>query len=96
MAELYAEHITVHRHSSGIRGLCLMKLSSETLQNLSYFGIWKPKYLFFISNNFGIQQLDIDQAGINYYKSKVARNEKRKKLFGFFYSKNMTNFEVFR
>ena len=38
----------VHEHSSKIRGLCLMKLSSETLQNLSYF--WNKKtqiYSFF-------------------------------------------------
>ena len=38
--------------------------------------------------------VDIDQ-GIHEGKSKVARNEKRKKLRWFSYSKNMANFEVF-
>ena len=48
-----------------------MKCSSETLQNLLYFMYKKtPVYV------------DIDQ-GIHKGKSKVARNEKRKKLRGF-------------
>ena len=38
--------------------------------------------------------VDIDQ-GIHWGKNKVARNEKRKKLRGFSYSKNMANFEAF-
>ena len=38
--------------------------------------------------------VDIDQ-GIHKGKSKVARNEKQKKLRGFSYYKNMANFEVF-
>ena len=42
-------------HSSEIKGLCLMKYRSESLQNLPYFYlIRKPTYLFsfFISCNF--------------------------------------------
>ena len=38
--------------------------------------------------------VDIDQ-GINKEKSKVARNEKRKKLYGFSYTYNIANFEAF-
>ena len=45
-------------HSSEIRGLCLMKLSSETIHNLPYFWIVNnQKYifcLFFILSHFGI------------------------------------------
>ena len=47
-------------HSSEIRGLCLMKLSSEELQNLPYF--WNKKtqivfvFSFFVSSNFGFVQ----------------------------------------
>ena len=33
--------------------------------------------------------------GIHREKSKVARKEKRKKLHGLYYSKNMANFEAF-
>ena len=40
--------------------------------------------------------VNIDQ-GIHKEKNKVvARNEERKKLHGFSYSKNMVNFETFR
>ena len=39
--------------------------------------------------------VNIDQ-GIHKRKSKVARNEKRKKLCGFSYTLNIANFEVFR
>ena len=39
--------------------------------------------------------VDIDR-GIHKGKLKVARNEKRKKLCGFSFSINMTNFEAFR
>ena len=38
--------------------------------------------------------VDIDQ-GIHKGKIKVARNEKRKKLFGFSFSINIANFEAF-
>ena len=38
--------------------------------------------------------VDIDQ-GIHKEKMKVARNEKRKKLHGFCYYKNIANFEEF-
>ena len=63
-------------HSSQFQGLCLMKSSSETLQNLPYFiyvCIRKAKaaFPFFIS-----------------WKNKVARNEKQKKqLWVFIYGK---------
>ena len=40
--------------------------------------------------------VDIDQAiGIHYEKIKVAQNEKRKKLRGFSYYKNIAHFEAF-
>ena len=39
--------------------------------------------------------VDIDQS-IHQGKSKVAQNEKRKKLHGFSYTKNIANFEAFR
>ena len=67
-----------------------MQLSSETIQNLSYF--WNKKtqifFSFIILSNFGFVLVDIlvyinkDQ-GINCYKSNVAQNEK--KIFGFSY-----------
>ena len=38
--------------------------------------------------------VNIDQ-GIHKEKSKVARNEKRKKLRGFSYTYNIANFELF-
>ena len=64
-----------------------MKCSSETLQNLLYFIYKKTHVVFFV---FYFVQLyifpyDIDQ-GIHKGKSKVARNEKRKKLRGFSYT----------
>ena len=73
-------------HSSEIRGLCLMKLSSKTLQNLPYFWNKKTQIVFFVFHfSFPAMLLfylmnalfyvDIDQ-GIRCNKSKVARNEK--------------------
>ena len=72
------------QHSSEIKGLCLMKCSSETFQNLPYF--WNKKtqtvfFSFFILSNFGfvtvdaLIYVDIDQ-DIHCYKSKVAQSEK--------------------
>ena len=43
--------------SSEIIGLCLMKLSSEMLQNI--LEIRKPKYFFFILSNFGLVTVDV-------------------------------------
>ena len=43
LSEKYAEH----KHSSEIRGLCLMKCSCETLQNLPYFWNTKTTLSFF-------------------------------------------------
>ena len=61
-----------------------MQLSSETIQNLSYF--WNKKtqifFSFIILSNFGFVLVDIlvyiniDQ-DINCYKSNVAQNEKK-------------------
>ena len=80
-------------HSSEIRGLCLMKCSSITLQNLSYFGIRKPTshMICFISCYFICQHRPWHSL------SKAARNEKWKIYVGFefSFSKNMANFEVF-
>ena len=45
---MHIAHMDVHMHSayyihsSKMRGLCFMKCSSETLQNLPFFGIQKP------------------------------------------------------
>ena len=36
-------------HSSEIRGLCFLKLSSEMLQNLPYFWNTKTKIVFFLN-----------------------------------------------
>ena len=79
-------------HSSEIRVLYLMKLYSKTLQNFPY--CWNAKthvvFLFFISCYFIFFYVDIDQ------EEKIARNETRKKLVcGFWYFKNMANFEAF-
>ena len=82
---------THHDHSSEIRGLCLMKCSSETLQNLTYIWNTKTHVVFFISCYFifssneclGLyRSIDIDK-GIHQGENKVKRNEKRKKLHGF-------------
>ena len=77
-----------------------MKLSSETLQNLPFFWNMKTQIVFsqfWVTGFLAVEALvyvNIDR-GIHCNKSKVARNEKRKKLFGFSYSKNMANFEAF-
>ena len=71
----------VSLHSSKIRGLRSMKCSSKTLQNLLYF-MYKKTHVVFFRFSFCATLLypfvDIDQ-GIYKGKSKVARNEKRKK-----------------
>ena len=75
------------RHSSEIRGLCLMKCSSKMLQNLSHF--WNTKtHIVFFRVSFraalfsplinALVDDNIDQ-GINKGKNKVARNEKQNK-----------------
>ena len=66
------------------------------LQNLPYF--WNKKNqivfcLFFISSYFGFVTVNIDQTNCN--QLKLARNETKKELFRFSYSKNMANFEAF-
>ena len=40
--------------------------------------------------------LEYENTAYTVIKSKVAQIEKRNKLFGFSYSKNMANFEAFR
>ena len=80
-------------HSSEIRGLHSTKYSSEMLQNLLYFLYKKTHVVFFVFHfvNFtfslmnALAYVDIDQ-GIRKGKSKVARNEKWKKLHGFSYT----------
>ena len=89
-------------HSSEIRGLCSMKCSSETLQNLLYFMYKKTHVVFFV---FHFEQLSFcpnecpalcrHRPGHSSGKIFFARNEKRKKLRGFSYFKSMANFEVF-
>ena len=44
---------------------------------------------------YALVYVDIDQ-GIHMGKQKIARNENRKQLCGFSYSKSVANFEVFR
>ena len=73
-------------HSSEKRGSCLMKSSSETLQNLPYFIYLdeNPKLIFSFCTTLyfplinALVYVDIDQ-GIHQGINKVARNEKRKK-----------------
>ena len=81
-----------------------MKLSSETLQNLPYFWNMKPHvvfFSFFISGYFIVFPNECpglcQQRPGAFIKEKyrVARNEKRKKLHGFSYDKNIANFEAF-
>ena len=61
-----------------------MKCSRETLQNLPYFWNTKTYAVFSFCATLVFTG-----------KNKVARNEKRKKLHGFSYSKRMVNFEAF-
>ena len=80
-------------HSSEIRGLHSTQCSSETIQNLLFFMYRKTciVFLFFILCNFtfflmnALIYVDIDQ-GIHMGKSKVAWNEKWKKLRAFSYT----------
>ena len=45
--KIFKKYHVAHVHSSEIRGLCLMKCSSEMLQNLPYF--WHTKsHIFFL------------------------------------------------
>ena len=84
--------------------ISLFSLGCEKLQNLPYFidtktQIWFFHFSFCASTLFfslrnTLVYVDIDQ-GIYCNKSKVARNEQRKKLFGFSYFKIIANFEVF-
>ena len=72
-----------------------MKCSSETLQNLLYFMYKKSHVLVFLFFHFvqfyiftfmnALVYVDIDK-GIHKGKSKVAQNEKRKKICGFSYT----------
>ena len=77
-----------------------MKWPGETLQNLPYFIYTKTQSCFFhfsfratlffpLMNALVYVDIDIRE------KNKVARNEKRKNLHEFSYSKNMANFEMF-
>ena len=77
-------------HSSEKRGLRSTNCSSKTLQNLLYFMYKKIHVVFFVFHFvqlyfFPYVYVNIDQ-GIHKGKSKVARNEKRKKLHVFFYA----------
>ena len=73
-------------HSSEIRGLCLMKLSSETLQNFPYFWNKKTQIVVFSSTQSSASIVTIP---------KLLRMKNEKNLFGFSYSKNMANFKAF-
>ena len=92
----------ISQQSSEIRGLCLMKLSSEMLQNLSYFWNNKNQIGFF---HFSFQvtldllqcSVDIDR-NIQCIKFKVARNEIRKKNYYLCFlitKNNIANIEAF-
>ena len=84
-------------HSSEIRGLFLMKWPCEMLQNLPYFGNTKTHIVFFVFQ-FALIYFFPNECPVLCWherKNKVARNEKRKKLCRFSYSKNMANFEAF-
>ena len=91
--QIYVMHVVLScNHSSEIRGLLSAKCSSETLQNLLYFMYkknprsffrfsFRATLYFYLMN--ALVYVDIDQ-GTHKGKSKVAQNEKRKKLRGFF------------
>ena len=81
----------------------MMKLSSETLQNLPYFWNMKTPIVFFILSNFGVltvdvlNYVDIDQGVQSTVTNpKLLKPKNKKKLFWISYSKNMANFETFR
>ena len=101
LSEKYAEH----KHSSEIRGLCLMKCSCETLQNLLYFWNTKTTLFFFIYNfmltllfslmNALFYNLYWHRPGNSLLRGKNGVIWKKKlKLHGFSYSINMANFEA--
>ena len=81
-------------------------LDEMTCRNASKFAIFyiheNPKLLlpFFISCNFMFVPYECPvlcrhRPGYSLGKNKVARNEERKKLWGFTYPKKMANFEAF-
>ena len=74
-------------HSPEIRGFCYSFCPAKMLQNLLYFYNKKSCVVFFV---FHFEQLSFISE-----TDKVARNEKRKKLHGFSYCKNIANFEAF-
>ena len=88
-------------HSPEKRGLCLMKRSSEMLQNLPYFWNTKTRVVFcfsFLATFFfplinALVYVNIDQGSLG-GKDEVARNEKLN-CMGFCIFKNMANFEAF-
>ena len=91
-------------HSSEIRGLCLMKCSSEMLQNLPY--LWNTKthvdfffvfhfVLLFFPNECPMSTTQHRQG--RWLGEKCSPKWKTKiKLYGFSYSKIMAIFEAFR
>ena len=87
-------------HSSEIRGLCLMKWPSETLQNLPYFWNMKTHVVFFIFILCYFIFFPNECPGLCRHRPghpllQIQSCSKWKILFGFFYSKNMANFEAF-
>ena len=55
------KQVIKHGHSSEIRGLCLMKCFSETLQNLPYFWRFSFRVALFFSLMNALAYVDIDQ-----------------------------------
>ena len=90
----FVQQVNYYQHSSEIRGLCSTKCSSEMLQNLLYFMYKKTNVVFlvfhFVQLYFSLMNalvyVDIAYQGIHKGKSKVAQNEKLKKLHGFSYT----------
>ena len=89
------EYIVWIYHFSEIRGLCFMKLSSETLQNLPYF--WNMKTHFFFRFSFqatlGIfKQFRHSSKYPLLLKPRCCLKCETKKIFGLSSSKNMAKF----
>ena len=85
-------------HSSEIGGLHLMKCSSETPQNLSYWNT-NPHLVFFISCYIIFPPNEclvyVDILLIQYEKNEAARNEKQNKTTWDFVFQKFANFEEF-
>ena len=84
----------MHLHSPEKRGFCKCFCPAKTLQNLLYFYNKETRVVFF-HFSFRATLSFLLMNALWSEKDKVARNEKRNKLPGFSYYKNIVNFEAF-